>query len=84
MLQGRRRHRGLRPGGLDDPRVLGEFARDHLRELLRCVRRGHGAVGHQGGEATIPLAFAALTIAYGYRIGWVAAGIALHAVSIAR
>jgi sugar phosphate permease len=34
-------------------------------------------LGHQGGEATIPLAFAALTIAYGYRVGWLAAAVAL-------
>jgi MFS family permease len=34
-------------------------------------------LGHQGGEATIPLAFAALTIAYGYRVGWAAAALAL-------
>jgi MFS family permease len=34
-------------------------------------------LGHQGGEATIPLAFAALTIAYGYRVGWAVAALAL-------
>jgi len=39
-------------------------------------------LGHQGGEATIPLAFAALTIAYGYRVGWVAAAIALLVVGL--
>ena len=37
-------------------------------------------LGHQGGEATIPLAFAALTIAYGYRVGWLAAAVALLVV----
>ena len=37
-------------------------------------------LGHQGGEATIPLAFAAFTIAYGYRVGWVAAAVALLVV----
>ena len=30
-------------------------------------------LGHQGGEATIPLAFAAFSIGYGYRVGWFAA-----------
>jgi MFS family permease len=39
-------------------------------------------LGHQGGEATIPLAFAALTIAYGYRVGWVAAAAALLVVGL--
>ena len=39
-------------------------------------------LGHQGGEATIPLAFAALTIACGYRVGWVAAAVALVVVGL--
>ncbi len=39
-------------------------------------------LGHQGGEATLPLAFAALAIAYGYRAGWVAGAIALVAVGL--
>lgn len=39
-------------------------------------------LGHQGGEATIPLAFAALTIAFGYSIGWLAAAIALIVVGL--
>jgi len=39
-------------------------------------------LGHQGGEATIPLAFAALMIAYGYRAGWIAAAIALLLVGL--
>jgi MFS family permease len=39
-------------------------------------------LGHQGGEATIPLAFAALTIAYGYSLGWLAAAIALVVVGL--
>lgn len=34
-------------------------------------------LGHQGGEATIPLAFAAITIAFGYSAGWLAAAVAL-------
>ncbi len=34
-------------------------------------------LGHQGGEATIPLAFAALTIGYGYRVGWTGAALVL-------
>ena len=39
-------------------------------------------LGHQGGEATIPLAFAAITIAYGYRVGWVGAAVALLVVGL--
>jgi len=39
-------------------------------------------LGHQGGEATIPLAFAALTIAYGYSVGWLAAAIVLLVVGL--
>lgn len=39
-------------------------------------------LGHQGGEATIPLAFAALTIVYGYRVGWLAAAVALLIVGL--
>jgi len=39
-------------------------------------------LGHHGGEATIPLAFAALTIAYGYRMGWTVAAIVLLVVGL--
>ncbi len=39
-------------------------------------------LGHQGGEATIPLVFAALMIAYGYRVGWIAAVVALLVVGL--
>ncbi len=39
-------------------------------------------LGHQGGEATIPLAFAALSIAYGFRVGWVFAAITLLTVGL--
>ena len=39
-------------------------------------------LGHQGGEATIPLAFAAITIAYGYRVGWFAAAAVLLVVGL--
>ena len=39
-------------------------------------------LGHQGGEATIPLAFAALMIAYGYRVGWIAAAVALLVIGL--
>ncbi|MGI9307786.1 MAG: MFS transporter [Gammaproteobacteria bacterium] len=39
-------------------------------------------LGHQGGEATIPLAFALLTAAYGYRVGWLAAAVTLLAIGL--
>lgn len=39
-------------------------------------------MGHQGGEATLPLAFAAFTLALGYRAGWFAAAIALLVVCL--
>jgi Na+/melibiose symporter-like transporter len=39
-------------------------------------------LGHQGGEATIPLAFAALTIAYGHSVGWLVAAIVLLVVGL--
>lgn len=39
-------------------------------------------LGHQGGEATIPLMFAALTIAFGYRAGWLAAAAALLVIGL--
>ena len=39
-------------------------------------------LGHQGGEATIPLAFAVTTIAFGNRSGWLAAAVALLFVGL--
>jgi MFS family permease len=39
-------------------------------------------LGHQGGEATIPLAFAALTVAFGYRAGWLAGAAALLLIGL--
>ena len=34
-------------------------------------------LGHQGGEATIPLAFSAITLAYGVQAGWSVAAVVL-------
>ena len=39
-------------------------------------------LGLQGGEASIPLAFAALTIGFGYRVGWSAAALVLLVVGL--
>lgn len=39
-------------------------------------------LGHQGGEATLPLIFAAVTIAYGHIAGWTLAAVALVAIGL--
>ena len=39
-------------------------------------------LGHQGGEATLPLAFSVIAIAFGYRAGWVAGTVALLVVGL--
>ncbi len=39
-------------------------------------------LGHQGGEATIPLAFSMIAIAYGYQTGWFGAAAALLLVGL--
>ena len=39
-------------------------------------------LGHQGGEGTIPLAFAAITIGYGYQTGWLVGAIALLLIGL--
>ena len=39
-------------------------------------------LGHQGGEATLPLLFAAVTIGFGYRSGWIAGALAVLIVGL--
>ena len=39
-------------------------------------------LGHQGGEATLPLAFSTIAIGYGYQAGWVAGAAALLIVGL--
>jgi MFS family permease len=39
-------------------------------------------LGHQGGEATLPLAFSTVALAYGYRAGWIGGGAALLLVGL--
>jgi MFS family permease len=39
-------------------------------------------LGHQGGEAILPLVFSLLAISYGYRTGWVAGAVALLLVGL--
>ncbi|MGB5258741.1 MAG: MFS transporter [Woeseiaceae bacterium] len=39
-------------------------------------------LGHQGGEATLPLAFSTLAVGYGYQSGWVAGAAALLLVGL--
>ena len=51
-----------------------------------AVERGRAVslvvLGHQGGEATLPLAFSAIAIAYGYQAGWIAGAVALLVVGL--
>jgi MFS family permease len=71
-------------------RLFGQGMMTHLAMTTTgrwfVVERGRAVslvlLGHQGGEATIPLAFAAIAIAYGYRVGWVAAAVALIFVGL--
>jgi len=39
-------------------------------------------LGHQGGEATIPLIFSTLALAYGYQTGWVAGAMVLLLIGL--
>jgi len=39
-------------------------------------------LGHQGGSATLPFAFTVLALAYGHRVGWTAAALALLLVGL--
>jgi MFS family permease len=39
-------------------------------------------LGHQGGEATLPLAFSTIAIGYGYQAGWTAGAAALLVVGL--
>ncbi len=39
-------------------------------------------LGHQGGEATLPLAFAAIAIAFGYQAGWYAGAVVLLLIGL--
>jgi MFS family permease len=50
------------------------------------VERGRAislvVLGHQGGEATIPLIFATIAIAYGYQTGWLVGAAALLLIGL--
>ncbi|WP_425409767.1 MFS transporter [Hyphococcus sp.] len=39
-------------------------------------------LGHQGGEATLPLVFAAIAIAFGYQAGWIFSALALLLIGL--
>ncbi|WDI30181.1 MFS transporter [Hyphococcus flavus] len=39
-------------------------------------------LGHQGGEATLPLCFAAIAIAFGYQTGWIFSALALLLIGL--
>ena len=51
-----------------------------------AVERGRAislvVLGHQGGEATIPLVFATIAIAYGYQPGWLVGAAALLLIGL--
>jgi len=51
-----------------------------------AVERGRAislvVLGHQGGEATIPLIFATIAIAYGYQAGWLVGAAALLLIGL--
>ena len=69
-------------------RLLGQGMMTHiaLTTTGRWFMAGRGravsmvVLGHQAGEASIPLVFATLTLAFGYQWGWVAASVALVVV----
>ncbi len=52
------------------------FSRERGRAVSLVV------LGHQGGEATLPLIVASLSIAYGYQAGWVFGTVALLLVGL--
>jgi dipeptide/tripeptide permease len=60
-------------------RLCGQGMIDHIAATATgrwfVAERGRAvslvSLGHQGGEMTLPLAFAALTLAYGYETSWV-------------
>ncbi|MGB7441638.1 MAG: MFS transporter, partial [Coleofasciculaceae cyanobacterium] len=71
-------------------RLLGQGMMTHiaLTATGRWFAAGRGravslvVLGHQGGEASIPLAFAVIATAYGYQMGWIAAAVALLLVGL--
>ena len=50
------------------------------------VERGRAislvVLGHQGGEATLPLIFATIAVAYGYQTGWLVGAVALLLIGL--
>ncbi|MFK7954663.1 MAG: nitrate/nitrite transporter [Lysobacterales bacterium] len=71
-------------------RLLGQGMMTHiaLTTTGRWFVAGRGravslvVLGHQAGEASIPLLFATLALAFGYQWGWVAASLALVIVGL--
>ncbi|MEM1403388.1 MAG: MFS transporter [Pseudomonadota bacterium] len=39
-------------------------------------------LGHQGGEATLPILFASVSIAFGYQAGWISGAVALLTIGL--
>ncbi len=71
-------------------RLLGQGMMTHiaLTATGRWFAAGRGravslvVLGHQGGEASIPLLFATASISYGYQTGWMAAALALLLIGL--
>ncbi|MEM7612228.1 MAG: MFS transporter [Pseudomonadota bacterium] len=71
-------------------RLLGQGMMTHiaLTATGRWFAAGRGravslvVLGHQGGEASIPLAFAVIATAFGYQAGWIVAGTTLLLVGL--
>lgn len=71
-------------------RLFGQGMMTHLALTTTgrsfAVERGRAislvVLGHQGGEATIPLIFATIVIAYGYQAGWLVGAAALLLIGL--
>jgi MFS family permease len=71
-------------------RLLGQGMMTHIALTATgrwfVLQRGRAVslvvLGHQGGEATLPLLFASLAAGYGYQAGWIAGAFALLLVGL--
>ena len=71
-------------------RLMGQGMMSHIALTATgrwfAAQRGRAVslvvLGHQGGEATLPLLFSTLAVAFGYRAGWIAGGFSLILVAL--
>jgi len=71
-------------------RLLGQGMMTHIALTATgrwfAMQRGRAVslvvLGHQGGEATLPIAFATIAAAVGYQAGWIAAAVLLVVVGL--